>query len=86
VHQSLRWTTNQPSHSVKIPSSTTEASTSTLCHHFIQDCVKEGIIVVGYTVTAEQLADLLTKAVGRTQFQELRDKIGMKATDDHVRD
>jgi hypothetical protein len=34
----------------------------------------------------EQLVDLLTKEVGWTQFQELRDKIGVKATGDHVHD
>jgi hypothetical protein len=55
-------------------------------YHFIRDCVEEGSIVVGYTATAEQLADLLTKAVGRTRFQELRDKIGVKATGNRVRD
>jgi hypothetical protein len=37
-----------------------------VCYHYIQECIDEGSIVVSYTATAEQLADLLTKAVGRT--------------------
>jgi hypothetical protein len=55
-------------------------------HHLIRDCIEEGIIIVSYMAMAEQLVDLLTKEVGWTRFQELRDKIGVKATGDHVRD
>jgi len=32
---------------------------------------------VSYINTKDQLADILTKALGRIQFEELRSKIGM---------
>lgn len=45
--------------------------------HFIRECVEDGKIDVEYTSTVEQLADILTKPLGRVRFQELRDKIDM---------
>jgi hypothetical protein len=35
-------------------------------YHFLWECVKKGNIIIGYTVTEEQLADLLTKVLGQT--------------------
>jgi hypothetical protein len=46
-------------------------------YHFIRDCVNSGKISVEYASTQEQLADILTKALGRVQFCELRDKVGV---------
>jgi hypothetical protein len=54
--------------------------------HFIRECVEEGRIKLNYVGTENQLADLLTKALGRVRFQELRGKIGVKATCDHAQD
>jgi hypothetical protein len=46
-------------------------------YHFIRQCVEEGKINVDYICTDDQLADILTKPLGRNRFIELRTKIGM---------
>ncbi|KAH7858787.1 hypothetical protein Vadar_028059 [Vaccinium darrowii] len=46
-------------------------------YHFIRECIEDGRIAVEYMATNNQLADILTKALGRVKFLELRDKIGM---------
>jgi hypothetical protein len=46
-------------------------------HHFIRGCLEEGSIKAGYINTKDQLADLLTKPLGRIRFLELCSKIGM---------
>lgn len=45
--------------------------------HFIREAVENGEIKPEYINTGGQLADILTKALPRAKFQELRDKIGM---------
>jgi hypothetical protein len=45
--------------------------------HFIRDCVDGGQIVLEFVETGRQLADILTKPLGRLRFMELRTKIGM---------
>jgi hypothetical protein len=56
-------------------------------YHYIQECVDENRIVISYTATEHQLADVLTKALGRVHFQELRIKIGVnKHSGDRVED
>lgn len=45
--------------------------------HFIRDCVEDGRVAVEHIGTAEQLANILTKSLGRTRFQELRTRIGV---------
>jgi len=45
--------------------------------HFIRDCVDGGQIVLEFVETGRQLADILTKPLGRLRFIELRTKIGM---------
>lgn len=45
--------------------------------HFIRECVDSGKICVDYASTQEQLADILTKSLGRARFCELRDMIGV---------
>jgi hypothetical protein len=47
-------------------------------YHFLRECVEKAKIVVSYTTMKNQLADLLTKALGRTHFQELRSKVGVQ--------
>ena len=46
-------------------------------HHFIRGCLEEGSIKAGYINTKDQLADLLTKPLGRIKFLELCSKTGM---------
>jgi hypothetical protein len=45
--------------------------------HFIRECVEAGRICLDYVSTQEQLADILTKSLGRARFCELCDKIGV---------
>jgi hypothetical protein len=47
-------------------------------YHYIKECVDGGTIIISYTPTASQLADILTKALGRVRFQELCTMIGVK--------
>uniref|UniRef100_I1NRZ3 Reverse transcriptase Ty1/copia-type domain-containing protein n=1 Tax=Oryza glaberrima TaxID=4538 RepID=I1NRZ3_ORYGL len=46
-------------------------------YHFIRSCLEEGSIKASYINTQDQLADLLTKSLGRVKFQEFRARIGM---------
>ena len=48
-----------------------------LRYHFIRSCVEEGSIEASYINTTDQLADLLTKPLGRVKFLELCSRIGM---------
>lgn len=45
--------------------------------HFIRDYVEKGMIMAEFIGTGEQKADILTKALGRVRFEELRGKIGI---------
>ena len=52
--------------------------------HFLWDCIVGGQIVIEFVETGRQLADILTKSLGRLRFMELRKMIGMdevKASD-----
>jgi hypothetical protein len=57
-----------------------------MCYHYIRECVDEGRIIINYTTTEEQLANILTKTLGRVHFLELRDKIGIKFVGDRGQD
>ena len=46
-------------------------------YHFIRECVEEGRADVKHIGTTDQLADLLTKALGRTRFVEMRKMLGV---------
>jgi hypothetical protein len=48
-----------------------------LRYHFIRSCLEEGSIKASYINTTDQLADLLTKPLGRIKFLELCSRIGM---------
>jgi hypothetical protein len=48
-----------------------------LRYHFIRNCLVEGIVSATYINTVDQLTDILTKALSRVKFQELRARIGM---------
>jgi hypothetical protein len=45
--------------------------------HYIRECIDENRIVLGHVSTEEQLADILTKALGRVRFLELHELIGV---------
>jgi hypothetical protein len=46
-------------------------------YHYIRECVEKGKIVLEQISTRDQLADIMTKSLGRVPFQELRDRIGI---------
>ena len=45
--------------------------------HFIRECIEEGKVEVDHIGTAEQVADILTKALGRARLVELRSALGV---------
>jgi hypothetical protein len=45
-------------------------------HHYIRNQVLKGEINLIYTPTSEQIADILTKALGRTKFEYFRSALG----------
>lgn len=47
-------------------------------YHFIRECVENGQIEVEHVPGNEQKADILTKALGRFKFKEMRDLIGVQ--------
>ena len=48
-------------------------------YHFIRECVEDKKVEIGFTRTEDQLADILTKALGRLKFQEMRHRIGIRS-------
>ena len=46
-------------------------------YHFIRECVERKLIEVEHVPGTEQKADILTNALGRIKFREMRDFIGM---------
>jgi hypothetical protein len=54
--------------------------------HFIRDCVDGGQIILEHVETGRQLADILTKPLGRIRLMELRTKIGMEELKDELTD
>jgi hypothetical protein len=46
-------------------------------YHFIRSCLDEGSVRANYINTQDQLADFLTKPLGRIKFQELHARIGI---------
>ena len=47
-------------------------------YHFIQDCVEDRRVVIEHVKTEDQLADILTKSLGRVKFVELSARIRVK--------
>ena len=46
--------------------------------HFVRDGIKDGIVSTRHVRTTEQLADFLTKALGRNQLQYLLGKMSVR--------
>jgi hypothetical protein len=46
-------------------------------YHYIRQCYEEGKLDVDHIRTDRQLADILTKALGRTRFVEMRERLGV---------
>ena len=46
--------------------------------HFIRECVEKGLVSVEHVAGVKQNADILTKALGRIKFKEMRDLIGVQ--------
>jgi len=47
-------------------------------YHFIRECIENNLVDVQHIPGSEQKADILTKALGRIKFKEMRDLVGMK--------
>jgi hypothetical protein len=45
--------------------------------HYIRECIEDGKVAVEHIGTTNQLADILTKPLGRIRFQDLRARIGI---------
>ena len=46
-------------------------------YHYVRECVERGQIDIEHVSTTEQLLDILTKALGRVRFVELRQQLGV---------
>ena len=46
-------------------------------YHFIRDYVQRGAVQLQHVCTVEQVADILTKALGRGKHVYFRDKLGV---------
>ena len=47
-------------------------------YHFIRDCLEDGSIKASDIATTDQLAEILTKSLGKSKFQEMRESIGLQ--------
>lgn len=47
-------------------------------YHFIRECVDNELIEVHHIAGTKQRADILTKALGKLKFKEMRELIGVE--------
>lgn len=47
-------------------------------YHFIRECVERGEIIIKHVRTEEQRADVLTKAMSTTKFEQMRSLLGIQ--------
>jgi hypothetical protein len=55
-------------------------------YHFICQCVDECRIKLGFVATEQQMADVLTKALGCVHFQELHSAVSVQAKGERAKD
>jgi hypothetical protein len=53
-------------------------------YHYIRECVERNCIIIKHISMEKQLGDMLTKALGRVRFQELR-SLSASSTSTHSR-
>jgi hypothetical protein len=46
-------------------------------YHYIRECIEEDRVKIEFVSTNDQLADILTKSLGRDRFNELCTRIGL---------
>ena len=51
---------------------------TSLKHHFIRDAIEDGEVQLDFCRSEDQVADILTKALQRDRFQQLRDALGIR--------
>ena len=47
-------------------------------YRFIRDCLEDGSIKASHIATTDQLADIITKSLEKSKFQEMRERIGLQ--------
>ena len=47
-------------------------------YHFIRECIDNDQVIVEHVAGSIQKADVLTKALGRIKFKEMRELVGVK--------
>ncbi|KAD7478926.1 hypothetical protein E3N88_02062 [Mikania micrantha] len=47
-------------------------------YHFIRECIEKELIVVEHVCGEDQVADILTKALPKLKFEEMKGKLGVK--------
>ena len=47
-------------------------------YHFIRNCLEDGSIKAEHIPTTDQLANILTKSLGKAKFEEMRGRIGLQ--------
>ena len=50
-------------------------------YHFIRQCIEEKKTVFAYVKSEDQLADILTKSLGRLKFLQMRERLGVQNTE-----
>ena len=50
-------------------------------YHFVREKVAEGLVLVNYVSTKDQLADILTKPLKKPLFESFRSRIGLHPVD-----
>uniref|UniRef100_A0AAV1UZ49 Copia protein n=1 Tax=Peronospora matthiolae TaxID=2874970 RepID=A0AAV1UZ49_9STRA len=47
-------------------------------YHFVREKVESGEVVLEYCPTQDMLADMMTKPIAAVQFENIRDRLGIK--------